>query len=90
MHRGEFRGSESFIWTPGSFWEDEPEAAKPGSREAGKLRLYLPEKYLPTGDAGGEDARGGCPRGAPAKKGVRRREGGDSTGGLTSFTARRR
>ena len=61
LHRGEFRGSESRVWTPGSFWDDEPEAAKPGSRTAGKLRLYLPEKYLP-GDAGGE---GGCPRGVP-------------------------
>lgn len=69
LHRGEFRGSESFIWTPGSFWEDEPEAAKPGSREAGKLRLYLPEKYLPTGDAGGEEMRGGMPAGDARKEG---------------------
>ncbi len=76
LHRGEFRGSESFIWTPRSFWEDEPEAAKPEGSAPGKLRLYLPEKVGGV-DAGGEETRGG------ARSSVAR-EGGadDARGGL--------
>ena len=75
LHRGEFRGSESFIWTPGSFWDDEPEAAKPEGSAPGKLRLYLPEKVGGV-DAGGEETRGG--RARPVA-----REGGPTTrGGL--------
>ena len=84
LHRGEFRGSESRVWTPGSFWDDEPEAAKPGSRTAGKLRLYLPEKYLP-GDAGGE---GGCPGGVP-RGGAHTHGGSDDARGELDGTGSR-
>ena len=84
LHRGEFRGSESRVWTPGSFWDDEPEAAKPGGRTAGKLRLYLPEKYLP-GDAGGE---GGCPGGVP-RGGAHTHGGSDDARGELDGTGSR-
>ena len=82
LHRGEFRGSESFIWTPGSFWDDEPEAAKPEGSAPGKLRLYLPEKVGGV-DAGGEETRGG------SRASVARERGSDDARGDSTARAGR-
>ena len=56
LHRGAFRGSDSEVWTRGSFWDDEPADGDV------KLRLYLPE------NVGGE-VRGGGDAGEGAGEG---------------------
>jgi hypothetical protein len=56
LHRGAFRGSDSEVWTRGSFWDDEPADGDV------KLRLYLPE------NVGGE-VRGGGDAGDAAGEG---------------------
>ena len=56
LHRGSFRGSDSEVWTRGSFWDDEPADGDV------KLRLYLPE------NVGGE-VRGGGDAGEGAGEG---------------------
>jgi hypothetical protein len=56
LHRGAFRGSDSEVWTRGSFWDDEPADGDV------KLRLYLPE------NVGGE-VRGGGDAGEAAGEG---------------------
>ena len=56
LHRGAFRGSDSQVWTRGSFWDDEPADGDV------KLRLYLPENVggeVRGGDAGEGAGEGG-------------------------------
>ena len=56
LHRGAFRGSDSEVWTRGSFWDDEPADGDV------KLRLYLPENVggeVRGGDAGEGAGEGG-------------------------------
>ena len=62
LHRGAFRGSDSEVWTRGSFWDDEPADGDV------KLRLYLPEKV-------GGEVRGGGDAGEGAGEGGGKRSG---------------
>ena len=46
VHRGDARGSASHIWTPGSFWQDEPAAGDT------RLPLFLPQKIVEANSSG--------------------------------------